>query len=94
MNDPVEEVVKGYYINHGEDYKIDKSSKVYKITRMSDKKVFAMKIFEKLEKDEEQINEIEITRMIDHPFIIKPIEVITLEDKHGMVMELANRGPF
>jgi hypothetical protein len=35
----------GYHIDLGEDYKIDKSSKVYKITRKSDKKVFAMKIF-------------------------------------------------
>jgi hypothetical protein len=46
--EPVEEVM-GYHINRGEDYKIDKSSKVYKITRMSDKRVFAMKTFEKQE---------------------------------------------
>jgi hypothetical protein len=34
--------------------------------------------------------------MIDHPFIIKVIEVIPLVDKDalGMVMEMANRGSF
>jgi hypothetical protein len=30
--------------------------------------------------------------MIDHPFIIKVIEVIPLGDMQGMVMEQANRG--
>ena len=42
---------------------------MYKITRKSDKKVFAMKIFEKLKEDEEEIKEIEVARMIDNPFI-------------------------
>jgi hypothetical protein len=60
---------KGYHIDLGENYKINKSSKVYKITRKSDKKVFAMKIFEKLKEDEEEIKEIEVARMIDNPFI-------------------------
>ena len=83
---------KGYYIDLNEDYKIDKSSKVYKITRKSDKKVFAMKLFEKLKEDEQQIKEIEVARMIDNPFITKVIEVIPLEDKKGMVMELAKKG--
>jgi serine/threonine protein kinase len=32
--------------------------------------------------------------MIDHPFIIKVIEIIPLEDKQGMVMELADNGTF
>jgi hypothetical protein len=61
---------------------------------MSDKKVFAMKIFENFKEGEEQINEIEVARMIDHPFIIKVIDVIPLKDKQGMVMELANKGSF
>ena len=89
----LEMIEECYHIDLGENYKIDKSSKVYKITRKSDKKVFAMKIFEKL-KEDEQIKEIEVARMIDNPFITKVIEVIPLEDKKGMVMELANMGSF
>jgi serine/threonine protein kinase len=85
---------KAYHIDLREDYKIDKSSKVYKITRKSDKKVFAMKIFKRQKEEEEKINEIEVARMIDHPFIIKVIEIIPLEDKQGMVMELADNGTF
>jgi hypothetical protein len=53
-----------------------------------------MKIFEKLKEDEQQIKEIEVARMIDNPFITKVIELIPLEDKQGMVMELANMGSF
>jgi hypothetical protein len=32
--------------------------------------------------------------MIDHPFIIKVVEVIELDEKQGMVMEMANKGSF
>jgi hypothetical protein len=67
---------------------------VYRVTRRCDNKVLAMKMFEKLKQNEEQINEIEVARMIDHPFIIKVIEVIQLDDKQGMLMEMANKGSF